>query len=277
MKVFISADIEGVAGFSTFDAGGPKDFEWERARRWMTDEVVVAARAALAAGAAEVIVADSHGNAQNILVEALPERVRLVRGWPRPLLQMQGVEEPGVEAAVLIGYHGSTHAPSGTLCHTYFGWRAIRLNGVTISESYGNAALAGAFGVPVVAISGDEAAVAETRAWLPEIEAAIVKRAYGWRSVITTGPAEAHRLIADAVTRGIQRRTALAPLVLPGPITVELEFNNRIMVEIMELMPQFQRMDPYTIRYVAADMVEAMRFIVFTQFMGKTHDPRYTG
>ena len=112
-RLFVSADMEGCVAVSAQQALMPDRWAWEwtAVRRWMTAEVAVAAEAALAAGYDEVIVADGHGNAHNIDPDGLPENVRLVRSWPRPHMQMQGVAEAGVEACAFIGYQAAAGSP----------------------------------------------------------------------------------------------------------------------------------------------------------------------
>ena len=93
LKVYISADLEGIAGVSTRMQTSPSGREYEKFRRLMTLEVNAAVEGAFAAGATEVLVSDSHGNAQNIDVELLDQRARLIRGWPRRLGMAHGVDE----------------------------------------------------------------------------------------------------------------------------------------------------------------------------------------
>ena len=192
-RFFISADIEGCAGVAANVALMPDGWEWQAARRWMTNEVLAVANAALAAGHDEVIVADGHGNAHNIDPDALPDGVRLVRSWPRPLLQMQGIDLPGVRAAAFVGFHNGMQGAGGTLSHTYHGgaYRDIRVNGTSISEGWLNAALAGSLGIPVVLVSGDQAAVEDARRYAPVAALVAVKQSLGYRSVLTPSPAAA--------------------------------------------------------------------------------------
>ena len=117
MKIFISADMEGVTGAVTDDQLGPGGFEYERFREFMTAEVNAAIEAAFAAGATEIVVADSHGNGQNLLIEKLPKSVTVVRSWPRPLQMMQGIDET-FAGAIFLGYHSGTHNPQGVRAHT---------------------------------------------------------------------------------------------------------------------------------------------------------------
>src|SRR5918993_4805230 len=89
LKIYISADMEGVVGVVTNEQLGPQGFEYARFREYMTQEVNAAVEAAFEAGATEIVVSDSHGNGQNLLIEKLPKNVLLVRAWPRPLMMMQ--------------------------------------------------------------------------------------------------------------------------------------------------------------------------------------------
>jgi len=150
LKVYISADMEGVVGVVTSDHLGPTGWEYQNAREWLTAEVNAAIGAARAAGATEIVVSDSHGNGENILLDEIPRGVRLVRSWPRPLGMMQGIDE-SFDAAIYIGYHASTTNPEGVRAHTMSSGTltAIRLNGVAVPEAVINAAIAGHFGVPV--------------------------------------------------------------------------------------------------------------------------------
>jgi D-amino peptidase len=171
LKVFISADMEGVAGVVTDQQLGPTGFEYAKFREIMTGEVLAAIEGARAAGATEILVADSHGNGQNLLIDLLPADVQLVRSWPRPLGMMQGIDET-FDAAVFIGYHASTGNPAGVRAHSFSSATLadVRVNGESVSEGAFNAAIAGHFGVPVVAVSGDDVAVEEIRTVVPGIE-----------------------------------------------------------------------------------------------------------
>src|SRR6185503_14730434 len=112
MKIYISADMEGVVGVVTGDQLGPQGFEYQRFREFMTQEVNAAIEAAFEAGATEIVVSDSHGNGENLLLEKLPKNILLVRSWPRPLMMMQGIDET-FAGAIFIGYHTGTTNPQG--------------------------------------------------------------------------------------------------------------------------------------------------------------------
>jgi D-amino peptidase len=264
LKVYISADMEGVAGVVTDDHLGPSGFEYQRAREWLTGEVNAAIRAARAAGATEIVVSDSHGNGENILLDLLPTDVMLVRSWPRPLMMMQGIDET-FDAVLFIGYHASTTNPRGVRAHTMSSGTltAVRLNGVAVPEAVINAAIAGHFDVPVVMISGDEAAVVEASEHLGDIEGAVLKWDYGFHSVLTVMPAEGQDIIAGAVGTALSRLHEFQPFRIERPIRVEVSFKNYLAAELLAYLPMVDRVDSHTIAYTGADMLEVSRFLAF--------------
>jgi D-amino peptidase len=264
LKVFISADMEGVAGVVTDQQLGPTGFEYAKFREFMTAEVLAAIEGARAAGATEILVADSHGNGQNILIDQLPVDVQLVRSWPRPLGMMQGIDET-FDAAVFVGYHTSTNNPSGVRAHSFSSATLadVRLNGESVSEGAFNAAIAGHFGVPVVAVSGDDAVIAEIGKAVPGIEGAVVKWAYGFHSARTLTPRAAAAEIRAKVQAGVARRAAIRPVRLPGPVTLDVRFKNYRPSEVLAYLPIVERTDSHSIRYTGRDIVEVSRFFSF--------------
>jgi D-amino peptidase len=264
LKIFISADMEGVAGVVTGEQLGPTGFEYQRARELMTEEVLAAIYAATTAGATEIVVADSHGNMQNILLERLPRHVRLIRGTPRPLMMMQGLDE-SFDAVIFIGYHAGTTSPAGVRAHTVSSARLadIRLNGISMPEAGINAAIAGHFGVPVVMISGDDVAVAEAQKIIGAIEGAVVKEAIGFHAANTLTPEAARDLIRDRVTSGINRRGSIRPMRIDGPIELELRFKNYRPAEVLAFLPSVERTGSHTVRFIARDPLEVARIIGF--------------
>src|ERR1041385_6968357 len=189
LKIYISADMEGVVGVVTADQLGPQGFEYGRFREFMTEEVKAATEAAFEAGATEIVISDSHGNGENLLIEKLPRNVTIVRSWPRPLMIMEGIDET-FDGAIFIGYHSSTTNPSGVRAHTISSARLadVRLNGTSMPEAGINAAIAGRFNVPVIMISGDDAIVKEATDLLGNIEGATVKWAVSFHAAKTLTP-----------------------------------------------------------------------------------------
>lgn len=264
MKIYISADMEGITGVVTGEQLGPQGFEYQRFREFMTREVTTAIEAAFAAGATEIVVSDSHGNGQNLLIEKLPKNVTVVRSWPRPLMMMQGIDE-SFAGAIFIGYHSGTTNPAGVRAHTMSSanFADIRLNGVSMPEAGVNAAIAGHFNVPVIMVSGDDAAVKETTDLLGPIEGAIVKWNYGFHSARTMTPDAANDLIREKVTRAIGRIGEFKPFKPETPVRLEVQFKNYRPAEVLSYLSSVERTDAHTIRFQGHDMIEVSRFVAF--------------
>lgn len=264
LKVYISVDMEGIAGVVSGEQLGPTGFEYQRFREFMTAEALAAVEAAREAGATEIVVSDSHGNAQNLLIERFPEDVTIVRSFPRPLGMMEGIDST-FHAAIFIGYHASTASPVGVRAHTLSSanYAGVALNGVEVSEAGINARIAGHFGVPVVLISGDDAAVAETQRMVEGIEGAVVKRALGFHSAVTMTPQAAAALVRDRVRTALARRTSVRPVRLETPVRLDLTFKNYRPAELLALLPNVERTDSHTIRFIGRDALEVARFLTF--------------
>ena len=264
LKVLISVDMEGVAGVVTGDQLGPTGFEYGRFREFMTREALAAVEGARAAGATEVVVADAHGNGENLLIEQFPADVRVIRSWPRRLSMVAGVDE-GVDALVFIGYHAGTNNAAGVRAHTFSSATLTRvaLNGANVTEGSWNAAIAGHFGVPVVMISGDDAAIAEVRQAVGHIEGAETKRSLGFHSANTLTPQASAALIRQRVEAALGDRQRFTPFRVAGPVTVDVSFKNYMPAEVLAYLPLFERADSHSIRFRAKDMAEASAIMSF--------------
>jgi D-amino peptidase len=264
LKVYISADMEGVVGTVTSDQLGPAGFEYERFREIMTAEVNAAIEAARQAGATTILVSDSHGNGENLLMERLPQDIELVRSWPRRLGMMEGIDST-FDAVLFIGYHASTANTRGVRAHTMSSANltALRLNGRDMPEAGVSAAIAGHFGVPVVMLSGDDAIADEARAILGDLETAVTKHTLGFHSARTLMPEASYALIGEKVRTALGRLRDFRPYRLQGPVSLDISFKNYMPAEVLAYLPEVQRVDSHTIRYVGADMLAVSRFIEF--------------
>lgn len=262
LKVYISADMEGVAGAVTDEQLGPDGFEYQRFREFMTAEVNACIEAARAAGATEFLVSDSHGNGQNLLIEKMPDDVMIVRSWPRELGMMEGIDD-SFDAVIFVGYHASTENSRGVRAHTMSSANVtgLRINGISMSEGSMNAAIAGDFGVPVVMVSGDDVAVAENQVIVGDIEGAVVKWAKGFHSAQTLTPAAAREVIRTRTKAALDRIDDFKPYVLEGPLQVDLSLKHYRPVELLAYLPNIERINSHTLRYVAKDMTDVSRFL----------------
>src|SRR5690349_17850281 len=153
-------------------------------------------------------------------------------------MMMQGIDST-FDAAIFIGYHSATTNPVGVRAHTISSatLAAVELNGTAMPESGINAAIAGYFGVPIVAISGDNAAVSEAQGLIGAMEGAVVKQAISFHSATTMTPEAAQALIRQKVKAGVQRRAALKPYVMRAPVRLDLTFKSYTPAEMLTYLP----------------------------------------
>ncbi len=263
-KIYISADMEGLAAAVSDQGLGPTGFEYDAFRRIMTEEVLAAIAGAREAGAGEIMVSDSHGNGQNIIPEMLPDDVLLVRSWPRPLMMMEGIDE-SFDGVFFIGYHSGTTNPEGVRAHTMSSANLtdIRVNGRSMNEAGINACIAGHFGVPVIMVSGDDASIAETRALIGDFEPAVVKWAISYHAATVMTPAAARRVIREAARRAVERIDDFTPLTADYPVTMEVRFKHYRPGQLLAYLPMFERVDAHAVRYTVEDMCTASRVLEF--------------
>ena len=269
-KIFISADLEGVVGAVTGEQLGPGGFEYNRFREFMTAEVNAAIEAAKSAGATEILVADSHGNGQNLLIEKLPKDVKLIRSWPRPLGMMEGIDS-SFDGVIFTGYHASTDNKEGVRAHTFSSARltSLKVNGEVMTEGSWNAAVAGEFGVPVIMISGDDAAVNEVKSVIGNAEGAIVKESISFHSAKSLHPEAAYDLIAEKTSYAVKNIKKYKPYKIKGPVTVSVSFKHYQPSQVLSYLKMFKRTDSHTIEFKAKDMIEASYIMrVVTSYKG---------
>ena len=262
MNIYISIDMEGIAGVAHEDQTDPIDpkhaGEYGRFRRLMTEEANAAIEGALEAGAESVLVNDSHWLMRNILAEELHPAAELLSSGPKRHSMVEGIDQ-GFEAALFIGYHARAGTQRATIDHTYTDRiYEVRLNGRPVGELGLNAALAGAFGVPVAMVSGDQAVAAETHELLgPDVVTVIVKQAVSRYAARSLAPAVARRHIREGVVRALARRHQ--PWVVERPVTIEVDFVKTVMADLAELVPGSVRRGGRTVSYTHQNYPEAFR------------------
>jgi D-amino peptidase len=258
MHVLISVDIEGVAGVFHPDQTRPGNPEYERARLLMAEEANAAIAGAFDAGATAVTVNDSHGPFRNMPPERLDPRARVVQGKPRLLGMMAGVDT-GIDAVVLIGYHSRAKG-RGVLAHTINGaaFAGIRLNGIELGEAGLYASLAGDYGVPVVAASGDDVFVAENRPLFPDARFIETKQALGAHAGISLSPEAARAAIRAGVAAALAGPRP-APFRLAGPVTVLLRTQTPALADLFCVLPGTTRLAGDDLTFVTATATAAVR------------------
>jgi len=262
MKVYVSVDMEGVAGISPPKPTSRGDSGYPDAVGLMIGEANAAIDGAFAGGATEVLVNDSHGGMYNLRPAEIDRRARLLQGQKAWSMIEGAGPDRGFGVALFVGYHARAGHPRGTIAHTYSGRPTLsRLNGRLVGESGMNAAVLGQWGVPVGLVSGDDALAEEVADWLPWAERVIVKEATGGSSAATLHPAAAGELIRDAAARAVRRAAAgeLQPLKVDPPVVVEVEYVNGVTADFAAIIPGAVRFGDRGVRFEAPDAVTAYR------------------
>jgi D-amino peptidase len=252
--VFISVDMEGIAGIVHLHQVMRGTPEYERSCRLMTAETNAAVAGARRAGATRFLVNDSHGDMRNFLLDELDDGVEVISGADKPYSMAAGLD-PTFEVAFFVGYHASVGSERAIMDHTYGGRMiyALRINGREQSEATLNAALAGSFGVGTALVTGDQATIDEAAAELPGIEGVVVKQALGRQAARSLHPVEACRRIEEGAHRAYAQRAG-RPLYRPkGPFTLEIDWMNASMADLCVQIPDVQRAGGRTVRYRTTD------------------------
>lgn len=260
-KVFISVDMEGIAGVVNSDQVSVGGNDYQMARRWMTEETNAAIQGALDAGATEIVVNDSHGSMRNILAGEVNPAARLITGSPKPLGMMQGIDAT-FDAVILIGYHAKAGTADAILDHTYSGGSisAFKVNGVEIGEAEMNAYIAGHFNVPVVMVSGDKAVCAQVREALgQQVVTTEVKEGIGRFAANTMVPSEAQKLIRANTTAALRKLKDFKPYKSSVPYQFEITFLYSHQAEAAMVIPGIERVSARTVRYTQASFLDGFK------------------
>ncbi|MFA1821423.1 M55 family metallopeptidase [Virgibacillus oceani] len=257
MRVYISADIEGVAGVVHRDHTAREGKDYEQARVLMSHETNAAVKGALEAGADEIIVNDSHGTMRNIYVELLSNKAKLISGTPKKLGMMEGIDS-NFDAAVFIGYHTKSGS-QGILNHTYNGRviSGIRVNDQEYGEFGLNALIAGEHDVPVAFVSGCNLLVDEAKSHIDNIVIAQVKRTINQVTSESLHPELSCELIEQGVTNALLNYNAIQPFKLnTKAFNFELQFTKTLFADIAATMPMVKKRDPLSVYYSTDNFID---------------------
>ncbi len=259
-KVFISVDMEGIGGIGTGALTSASGKDYATGRRLMTDEVNAVVAAIFAAGPAEVLVNDSHGDMQNLLHTELDPRVTYIQGAVKPFGMVEGLDA-SYDAAIFIGYHARAGTGRGFLAHTGSGIvKGLWINGIEVGEGEMNAAYAGALGVPVILASGDSTFAAQFTQNVPAATV-VTKTAITPVSARLRHPGRVQADLTDATRRALATLPDARPWRVGSPVEVRLQFTDVTRPQILEAIPGVRQLDGYTVEFSAPDMAAAYRLI----------------
>lgn len=264
MKIFISADIEGVTGITDWaeaDLSQPDNAEF---RERMTAEVVAACEGALAAGATDIVVKDAHWTGRNLLAERLPRQARLLRAWSgHPYSMVQGLDT-SFHAALFVGWHSGGACGGNPLAHTLSSSRlmGIRVNGQWVSEFRLHAWAASLEGVPVAFVSGDVALCDEVHTFDPGIATVAVSRAMG-AATLAEHPALMRERIRSEVERALRGPLMVRPAARPPHFEVQVVCKDHRHAWRKAFYPGARLVDPSTIGFDTDQCFELLRLLQF--------------
>jgi D-amino peptidase len=258
LKVFISVDMEGISGIVHQNETGGDRQAYELGRMLMIGDVNAAIDGVLTHGDAKVVVSDGHGSMRNLKPEELNAAADLVRGSPKPLTQMAGINRE-FNAALFIGYHSKKGTTNGILDHTISGRviDCVTINGLEVGETALNAAIAGYYGVPLIFLSGDLAVTKEAHALIPNIKTLAVKEAISRTAAKCLNPTKARKLIKAGVISALKNRESIEPFVFTPPINVSIRYATSLMADAVEFLPFVERIDGRTISFISDDYLKA--------------------
>lgn len=263
MKLFISADIEGVATTTTWGETDPSRPEYRASAEQMTREVCAACEGAFHAGATEIVVRDAHDLGTNIDPLALPEGVKLLRGWSgHPYFMVYGLDK-SFDAALFIGYHSAASQGGSPLSHTNTrDFQSVKINGRAASEFqiYSWAALLE--GVPSVFLSGDRALCEDSWCLHPSLVTCAVKEGVGG-STLSLHPKDAADAVRDGVQRALGQNLSSALGTLPEEFQLELRYKDPVRAERFSFYPGAKLAAGDTVTFYTRDYFEVLRAFCF--------------
>jgi len=265
MKVFISADIEGITGVTHWDETDLDKAVSAAACEQMTAEVVAVCEGALESGASEILIKDAHDSGRNLIASKLPREARLIRGWaPHPLMMMQELDET-FQAAALIGYHSRAGSNTSPLAHTMTGsFVRVTVNGRDASEFLLNTYMASMFKTPVIFVSGDKGLCEEVIGLNPAIGTMAVKEGVG-DSTINIHPELAVARIKEGMAKALKGDLSKCKVALPGNFSVDVQYKNHTKAYKGSFYPGASLKDPLTVHYESKDYFEVLRFMFFAE------------
>ncbi len=260
MKVFISVDMEGITGVATSaECSRSAGDDYQYFRKIMTLETNAAIEGAVAAGATEIWVRDSHGSARNILPDLLDKRALLLRDWSGgPKSMMEGIDE-SFDAIVFVGYHARAGTPDAIIEHTMTG-RVMdaRINGISLPEAGINALIGGAYNVPVAFVAGDKAICEQAKELFGEVETVAVKKGIGAAS-LNLHPDVSREKIREGVKKALQELDKYKPYKLISPYTLVMTLKDEKMVYNAQFYPGAERTGEWELTFKSRDLMEIIK------------------
>lgn len=263
MKIYITADIEGITDVTHWDETNLEKPDSRAACEQMTAEVAAACEGAVKAGAGEILVQDAHWLARNIEHGKLPREARLIRGWDKgPMSMVQGLDK-SFDGLAMIGFHSRGGGAGSPIEHTNDpGYVHLRINERFASEFLVFAYAAAWVGVPVPFVSGDQALVDEVKSINPHITTVAVKQGVG-DSTVNIHPAQAVEQIRAGAEKAFKADLKKCLVTLPENFRAEIQYKDHTKARRSSFYPGAIPVDPFTVAFESTDYFEVLRFFMF--------------
>lgn len=263
MKVFISADIEGVTGTTIWDECTKEEAEYSRFADQMTKEVIAACEGVIAAGADEIVVKDSHGSGTNIDITQLPEKVQLIKSWSgHPYSMVEGIDS-SFDAIMFIGYHSAAGMAGSPLSHTMSTAPLyVKINGNYASEFLIFSYAAALEGIPSVFLSGDKMLCEYSKLIYPNLVTVAVKEGKGSLTK-NLSTKKSIKLIRQGAERALNQDLKKVKIILPDRFEVEMCFKEHKFADKMSYYPGMKKLSDNILRFDSCDYFEVLRMFKF--------------
>jgi len=261
MKVFISADIEGVTTSTVWDETDPSHRSYGLHAKQMTDEVLACIQGAKKAGAGEIVVKDAHGPGTNIDPTRMPSGVSLVRNWSgHPYMMALGIDRT-FDAAMFVGYHSAAGRTGNPMAHTISGSHYyLKINGVIASEFLLYSYACALEGVPTVFLSGDRVLCDDCRNLHPNLVTCTVKEGIG-AMTINYSPEDTLKNIRDLSEKALTQDLKNALVKLPDLYEAEICYKDHKRAETVSWFPGVTRKSDYIVSFKSGSFFEILRTV----------------
>ncbi len=271
MRIYVSIDAEGLPGVFHPSQLTPRGYLFNEMKKVVTQVAKTVAKALHERGVEEVWIADSHGFMGNIDYLEMPSYVKLLRGALRPVSMVYGIDR-GFDAAIFLGYHSGAGVPRSVADHTFSGRsiHEVRINGVPVSEFVLNALVAGAHGVPVVLVMGDDKLREEVSRWCPWCIYVVSKESISRFAAIMKPLDVVLKELENGVEQALKklRRGEAKPLRIDGELVLEIVVRRTELADVAELIPGIERVGGYVLRYRTKSVEDLYRIVELVALLG---------
>lgn len=254
MKIYIVTDMEGISGISREEQVNPASPHYGPARKLLCADVNAAIEGAFDGGATEVVVCDGHGGGFNLILEEMDPRAKYER--PGNAFNLLPSLDESFAGAFCVGYHAMAGTLNGFLDHTQSSasWLNYYLNGRRSGELAQVGAIVGTYELPMLLVTGDQAACDEAREFFGDIETVSVKQGIGRQNATCIHPEKARELIREGAKKAMGLAGKIPPFKLETPLTIRLEYYRSDMADATGSRPGTRRIDARTIERTVDDV-----------------------